>query len=269
MHFQSIRVIGPALWYLLVAISVHGQEVPAKRYPVVVIAHRGNHVKVPENTLAACKEAIRVGADYVEVDLRTTKDGKMVLLHDATVNRTTDGQGPLSDLTWKEVKHLHLKTTDSKKYSIPEFKRILKLCKGKINVYLDFKEADIGQTWKLIQQANMENQVIVYLNKEEQYQQWKNTAPNLPLMTSLPEKYLTNHDLETFLKKVNVQVLDNLKTPERVEEARKHGVDVWLDVQSPTEGPISWNAALQKGVSGMQTDHPEALIRYLKQRNLH
>jgi len=53
-----------------------------------------------------------------------------------------------------------------------------------------------------------------------------------------------------------------------VEEARKQGVEVWLDVQSPQEGPAGWDAALQKGVGGLQTDHPEALIRYLKRQKL-
>jgi glycerophosphoryl diester phosphodiesterase len=269
MRFQLKGVPCSVLFLIFFAPLVQGQTLPAKRYPVVVIAHRGAHVRVPENTLAACKEAIRVGADYVEVDLRTTKDGKMVLLHDATVDRTTDGKGPLRDLTWKQVKSLRMKATADKKYRVPTFKQVLKRCKGKINVYLDFKEADIPKTWKLIQRTNMENQVVVYLNKEEQYQAWKNTAPNLPLMTSLPEKYLIHNGLEAFLKRIDVQVLDNINTPQRVEEARKLGVDVWLDVQSPAEGPVNWEAALQKGVGGLQTDHPEALIRYFKLQNLH
>lgn len=257
------------LFLLIFATTGNGQVLPANRYPVVVIAHRGNHVEVPENTLAACQEAIRVGADYVEVDLRTTKDGKMVLLHDAKVDRTTDGQGALSELTWKQVKQLRVKSKDGKEYRIPTFEEILKLCKGKINVYLDFKNADIPKTWALIRKTNMEKQVIVYLNREGHYQAWKSTAPNLPLMTSLPEKYMTSDGLKDFLVGLRVQVLDNLKTTELVEEARKHGVDVWLDVQSPIEGPASWEGALQKGISGLQTDHPEVLIRYLKTQKLH
>lgn len=245
-----------------------GQGVPPASHSVVVIAHRGNHVNVPENTLAACREAIRVGADYVEVDLRTTKDGKMVLLHDAKVDRTTDGQGALSELTWKQVKRLRVKSKDGQKYHIPTFEEVLKLSRGKINIYLDFKNADIAKTWALIQQTHMEKQVVVYLNNEEQYQAWKSTAPNLPLMTSLPDTYRTDTGLETFLKTLDVQILDNLQTPELVQEAKNRGVAVWLDVQSPLEGPARWEAALQKGVAGLQTDHPEALIEYLKSQKI-
>lgn len=135
-------------------------------------------------------------------------------------------------------------------------------------IYLDFKEADVAQTWNLIQRENMADRVIVYLNEEAQYHAWRNIAPNVPLMTSLPEKYEGVTGLKTFLGMIDVQVLDNLETPSMVEEARKQGVEVWLDVQSPQEGPVSWDAALQKGVGGLQTDHPEALIRYLKLQKL-
>jgi len=204
---------------LLYANPANGQGVRAEKPPVVVIAHRGNHVSVPENTLASCREAIRCGSDYVEVDVRTTKDGKLVLLHDVKVDRTTNGQGALSELTWKQVKHLRIAGKNRKKYRIPRFERVLKLCQGKIKIYLDFKEADVAQTWKRIQQQNMADRVIVYLNEEEQYTAWKNIAPNVPLMTSLPEKYEGVTGLKTFLGMIDVQVLDNLEIPALVEEA--------------------------------------------------
>ena len=57
---------------------------------VVVIAHRGEHLHHPENTTPAFEEAVRLGADYIEVDVRTTADGKLVLSHDGTVDRCTD-----------------------------------------------------------------------------------------------------------------------------------------------------------------------------------
>ena len=257
-------LICSTLCFLLWGTSASGQGVPPMPHSVVVIAHRGNHVNVPENTLAACREAIRVGVDYVEIDLRTTKDGKMVLLHDAKVDRTTDGQGALSELTWKQVKKLQVKSKDGQEYRIPTFEEVLKLCRGKVNIYLDFKNADVPKTWALIRRTHMEKQVVVYLNKEEQYHAWKATAPNLPLMTSLPDQYRVDKGLENFLKKMDVQILDNLQTPELVQEAKNLGVAVWLDVQSPLEGPARWEATLQKGVAGLQTDHPEALIEYLK-----
>lgn len=60
---------------------------------IVAISHRGEHLHHPENTMPAFEEAIRVGADFIEVDVQTTADGKLVLSHDGTVNRCTNGEG--------------------------------------------------------------------------------------------------------------------------------------------------------------------------------
>lgn len=239
-------------------------DLPKVKNKTVVIAHRGNHVEVPENTLASTKEAINCGADYVEVDLRTTKDGHLVVLHDAKVDRTTNGAGKVADMTLAEVKELQVFNKNKKTHKIPEFREVLALCKGKINVYLDFKEGDVAETWKQIKAVGMERQVVVYLNKEEQYKQWKEVAPEVPLMTSLPDDIKTAAQLTTFLSKMHIQVLDNVKDPEMLKVAHAHGISVWLDVQSPTEGPTSWNEALHKRVQGLQTDKPGELVGYIK-----
>src|SRR5215471_9964743 len=73
---------------------------------VVAIAHRGEHLHHPENTMPAFEEAIRMGADYIEVDVRTTSDGKLILSHDATVDRCTNGHGEVSKMTFEELRAL-------------------------------------------------------------------------------------------------------------------------------------------------------------------
>lgn len=251
-----------------IAISVSAQEVklPQCKNKTVVVAHRGNHIAAPENTLASCRDAIECGADYVEVDLRTTKDGKLVVLHDSKVDRTTNGSGRISEMNLSEVRKLQVFNRNKKTHRIPEFHEMLALCKDKINIYLDCKEANIEEAWKQIKAAGMEHQVIVYLNDERQYRQWKEAAPQLPLMASLPKNVTSKDELLGFLKKTNVQILDNLKDPELIKTANENGVDVWLDVQSPAEGPASWKEALDKGVQGLQTDQPEHLLTYLKGR---
>src|SRR5246500_1006729 len=73
---------------------------------VVAIAHRGEHLHHPENTIPAFEEAIRLGADFIEVDVRTTSDGKLVLSHDATVDRCTNGHGEVAKMTFDEIRAL-------------------------------------------------------------------------------------------------------------------------------------------------------------------
>lgn len=260
---------------LLVAVmevcTVYAQTslapLPASKNKFVVIAHRGSHVNVPENSLASYEEAIKSGADYTEIDLRTSKDGALVIHHDATLDRMTNGTGDVKDKTWAELSQLHLKSPkagDATVYRIPTFREVLKLCKNRINIYLDFKEADVAETWKQIQEEGMEKQIVVYLNKVPYYKQWRSIAPQMPLMTSLLADVKNSQQLKFFLGQVKVEVLDNIGEQDMVQTAQLEGVAVWLDVQSPSEGKETWDSALTKGVQGVQTDNPEALVSYLK-----
>lgn len=244
---------------------------PETPYKLAVIAHRGNHTKVPENTLAAIKAAIKSKADYVEVDLRTTKDGHLVILHDATVDRMTNGTGNVSDLTLQEISRLKVGDKNKptrKTYRIPEFREVLKAARGKINIYLDFKAADVAATYRQIQEAEMEGQVVVYVNKIPLYKEWRKIAPGIPLITSVIDEVKNKDQLSFFLSQGTIEVLDNVYDREMVTTANDNGVAVWLDVESEQEGPDDWNKALQLGIQGVQTDHPDALIAYLNKNGL-
>jgi glycerophosphoryl diester phosphodiesterase len=74
--------------------------------PPLIIAHRGDSAHVPENTLASFAAALEVGADLVEFDVQLTKDGAVIVIHDATVNRTTDGRGRVPDMTLAQIRAL-------------------------------------------------------------------------------------------------------------------------------------------------------------------
>ena len=107
----------PATWLLALVLlgtplSVTAQDSTFSRdrwlpsRPPWVIAHRGSNEVAPENTLAAFKLAVEEGADIVEMDCQATRDGKLVILHDETVDRTSDGHGPIADLTFEHVRKL-------------------------------------------------------------------------------------------------------------------------------------------------------------------
>src|SRR4051812_30199459 len=156
---------------------------PKSKHKFIVAAHRGDHVIYSENTLAAYQEAIKNEADYIEIDLRTSKDGELVSMHDGTVNRMTNGQGQVKDLTLAELELLQVKSKDSTPteiYRIPTFRQILQLCKNKINIYLDFKAADPVAAYQMIKQYGMEKQVLVYINSTSQFIGWRKTAPKMP-----------------------------------------------------------------------------------------
>lgn len=251
-------------------LDAQSTPLPKTQHKLVIIAHRGSHLNVPENTLAAYTSAIKEGADYVETDLRTTKDGHLVIMHDESIIRMTGEKGVIKDLNYSEIKDLKIRPTDKEDtttYRVPDFKSVLNLCKGRINIYLDFKDADVEKTYRLIKEAGMQNNVVVYLNKEEQYGQWKKIAPQVPLMASLPEN-MNISQLNNLLDKRPVDVVDNAYNVDMVNLMHKRKIAVWLDVQSKDEGPDKWKEALKEEVDGLQTDHPEKLIKYLEDKGI-
>jgi glycerophosphoryl diester phosphodiesterase len=79
---------------------------PWRRTAPLAMAHRGQRATFPEQTLEAYEEAIRLGADGIETDVQRTRDGRLVMLHDLTVDRTTNGHGPIAAMDWAEVRAL-------------------------------------------------------------------------------------------------------------------------------------------------------------------
>ena len=250
--------------------ALQSTHLPITNHKLVVIAHRGSHLNVPENTLAAYATAIKEGADYVEIDLRTTKDGHLVIMHNESLPGVTGAKGQIKDLNYSDIKDLKIKPVvkgDTTTYRIPEFTDVLNLCKGKINIYLDFKDADVEKTYRLLTVSGMQNSVVVYLNKEEQYGQWKTIAPHVPLMASLPEN-MNIAQLNNVLDTRPLDVVDNAFNNDLVNLMHKRNIAVWLDVQSEDEGPATWEQALRLGADGLQTDHPEKLIKYLEDHGI-
>ena len=247
---------------------------PLSKHKFIVIAHRGDHVIYPENTLEAYEEAIKNEADYVEIDLRTTKDGELVSMHDGTVDRMSNVKGAVKDLTLAELQGISIKNKDStstKIYRIPTFKQILKLCRNRINIYLDFKEADPELAYRMIKSYGMEKQVLVYINSKAQYTGWRKAAPKMPLMLSLPDSVKSVPAMQSFISQYQPDLLDggyNQYTNEMVAFAAENKLPVWPDIQSKGEGSADWDKALDKNLSGLQTDHPKALVSYLKAKRL-
>ncbi|MBS1949240.1 MAG: glycerophosphodiester phosphodiesterase family protein [Bacteroidetes bacterium] len=249
-------------------------KLPVARHKFIIIAHRGDHIEVPENTLAAYENAIRHEADFVEIDLRTTKDSILVIMHDATVDRMTNGKGKVSNLSFAEIRRLQItdkKNASSKNYLVPTFEEVLKTCRNKIHIYLDFKNASVQQAYNMIKKYGMKDQVIVYINEPFQYTEWRKTAPSMPLMVSLPDDIKSEAALKSFLAKNPVELLDGDYTDYNqatLAAAKQLGIAVWPDIQSAEEHK-NWDKAILFGFTeGLQTDHPQALAEYLKKKGL-
>lgn len=148
--------------------AIHRNEEHPTR--VFIVAHRANTYSgvnekyLPDNSLLAIEEAIAVGADMVELDVRATKDGVHVLMHNATIDATTNGTGNVADKTLAELKKLKMRR-GSKYYEggVPTLAEALECCKDRIYINLDCK--DIVSERKLVEDieaAGMQDQVMIY-----------------------------------------------------------------------------------------------------------
>lgn len=247
---------------------------PKPRHRFTVIAHRGSHLYCPENSLDAYAQAIKDGADYVEIDIRTTKDGQLISLHNATTTYMTGVNGTVKDMMLEELLSLRLRSNDSldtKIYRIPTFEQILQICKDKIYLYIDLKDASAASVTSLLLKYGMEKQVLVYINSEKQYNDWRQVSPLTPLMISLPAGIKDGEGLIEFLKIKKPDLLDGdwkEYTSEMIRMSDSLRIPAWPDIQSKEEGPAVWQQAIERGFKGLQTDHPAQLIQYLQSKGL-
>ncbi len=152
---------------------------------LLVIAHRGASAAAPENTLAAFRRAADDGADGVELDVRATADGHLVVLHDADVSRTTDGTGPVSGLTLAEVRRLDAGHRFSPLFAgerVPLLEEVLQWARGRLLVDVEVKAPGLEDALTdLIRRTGMADQVLVSAFDPQVLARTRARAPELAL----------------------------------------------------------------------------------------
>ncbi|MGG7098170.1 glycerophosphoryl diester phosphodiesterase membrane domain-containing protein [Clostridium sardiniense] len=156
---------------------------------VQITAHRGASEVAPENTLSAIKEAEKQGANYAEIDVQTTKDNQIILLHDGTFKRTAGVNKTPRQLTLKEIEKLDNGSFFSSKYKgepIPTLDKVLKESKGKIKLNIELKPKGnddplVQNVNKLIVENGMEHEVIISSSNFEALQEMKKLNPNMEI----------------------------------------------------------------------------------------
>ena len=239
----------------------------AQTRKVVAISHRGEHLVRPENTIPAFQEAIRVGADFIEVDVQTTKDGKLVLSHDATVDRCTNGTGRIADMTFEQVEAVDAGVKRGADYAgvkIPTFAEVIDLARGKIGVYVDIKNASAHDLVDHIDGHGMTRNVVMYC-KPSLCKEIQALNPKLKVM---PESNTTDH-VHTLVDLLHPQVIafgaGDWK-PEIIAAAKDAHAQAYVDRMGATDAPEGWQTAIDMGADGIQTDKPGPLVEYLRSK---
>lgn len=155
--------------FLFLSVMLFGQSATLPSNGIC--AHRGAMETHPENTISALKEAVRLGAQMIEFDVRMTKDGRLVIMHDATVDRTTNGSGLVSKLAFDKIRILDAGSWKSKKYTgekVPTLKEVLQIMPKNIwlNIHLKGNKKLGRETAKLVVSENRIHQAVIACEKK-------------------------------------------------------------------------------------------------------
>jgi glycerophosphoryl diester phosphodiesterase len=243
---------------------------------VMVAAHRAAHLEFPENSLPAIQEAIHIGVDIVELDVKVTKDGIPILMHDGTINRTTTGKGKPSDFTLEELRQFRLihqgETTDE---VIPTFEEALMLVKSKVLVDIDIKTDQLDPIIDVIKKLECEGQVFWFDNDYEALEHVRNADHHFMLMPRAYSIEMADSAIVRFQPEV-VHIDFSFYTEDVTALIKDGDARIWinaLNAYDPAFGTEKEDEALEKilkfGANIIQTDQPELLLNLLRKKGLH
>lgn len=234
--------------------------------PVLVIAHRGAHAQSPENSIPAIRKAAELGCDYVELDVRTTRDHQLVLMHDRSVERTTTGTGRIVDMTLDEIKKLRFgeKWPDE---TVPTFEEAVAACKGKIKIYIDHKEADPADVVAVVKKHDMLDDVVVY-GSVETLREYKKLNPKVWIMPPHPGSAAEIKQLVADLKPETLDGSIVEWNAEHAKAAHAAGAQIWVDYPDSFVTELGVRKAIEFDIDAIQTDEPQRLIELLLSHKL-
>lgn len=242
---------------------------------VLVASHRAVHHELPENSLPAVREAIRLGVDIIEIDVKVSKDGVPFLMHDGKVDRTTTGKGDPEEMTFAQLQELRLiahgKTTDEK---IPTLEEVLKLAKGNILVDLDLKTDRLGAIFGVVCKTGTQDIVFFF---DSDYNMLSTVVAADPGFMLMPRAYslaMADSAIVRFKPKA-VHIDFKFYTPEVVHLIKSNKARIWINALGLPDLQVrggkvdeALNALLKNGANIIQTDEPERLMKALEARGM-
>ena len=217
------------------------------------IGHRGARAYEPENTLASFRLAIELGVDAVELDVRKTRDNELVVIHNADVNKTTDGNGPVNSFTLEEIQ----KFVTEKGEHIPTLEEVLDVVGKRVKVLVELKETDTEEkVIELIRRKKLMDDVILISFDENILKKIRKLDDKLTLgLIYVRHKNPIKSALA--LKAEYLLPLYRFTHSANVKKAHEAGLKVIVWTINTKEEAIEYN---RKGVDGIATDRPDILF---------
>jgi len=265
---------------------------PSEEY-VLVVSHRGNWQVAPENSLESIQSCIDLGVDIVEIDVRKTMDGHLILMHDSDLNRTTNGSGKVSSKTLAEIKQLFLKDRfgNVTNYRVPTFKETMQLAKGKIVVMVDKANDSFSLTHEVLKETETVSQALFleFYDYDEVIPAMSKSlfdnslyVPRVKESKANPQKYLAPFIENEAADAIEIRFSSvNSHTLDVIPFIKESGISIWFtalsndmvagftDQTSIINPELGWGKCIEMGANIIMTDYPENMIEYLKSKDLH
>ena len=254
---------------------MHQLEEPNKFQQPLIIAHRGYRAKYPENTLCAFEAALDAGAAMIELDVSLTYDRKVVVIHDTTLQRTTNGYGPVNGLTLRELKRLDAGSwfhSDFAGERIPELIEVLELVDGRALINIEIKsgayepnhppDAIERQVMQLMRQKKARDYILISsfnIFILEQLAAHKDAPPLAWISKSPADRHTVN--MCSRINAFSWHPEHLILTRDQVEMMHAAGIRVFpFNMESKAE----FKHALSMGVDGVIINDPEEALNWLK-----
>ncbi|HWO75955.1 MAG TPA: glycerophosphodiester phosphodiesterase family protein [Bacillus sp. (in: firmicutes)] len=250
-----------------------------KQKEVVNVAHRGASGHAPENTMAAFQKGFEMKADYIEIDVQMSKDGELVILHDTTLDRTTDGTGWVGNYTLEELKQLDAGSWFSEEFAgepIPTFEEVIDEFRGKVGILIELKAPELypgieEKVAEALKERNMDtpdnHKIVIQSFNHESMKLSKELLPEIPHGVLLGAGWanVTDEQLAEFAGYADYfNPTMTILTPELVDRVHTAGMDIWAYTVRTQEQA---DRLFELGVDGIITDFPEYVYSHPVKNN--
>lgn len=239
---------------------------------IVAVGHRGESKLAPGNTLAAFEIAVKAGAKSIETDVRTTKDGHLILMHDADVSASTNGKGRVEDLTLAEIKALTVRSIPGIQnvppQKVPTLEEALVAYRGKVLFDLDIKSAEPAAVVRVLERTNMLNAAYVDVGSPEEARRYRQANPAVAIQIGDTESVEQIQEAFRSLGRVEVFELEERSSNLAELIAAIHAGGAEAHIPEKDAGYMfGWPALVEAGIDGIQTDNLQLLVPYLNRVN--
>ena len=229
---------------------------------IEVVVHRGANFLAPENTLPSARAALKYGAEWIELDVRKSKDGVLYNLHDETLDRTTDGHGPIHLVTSSEIERLDAGSWFGPAFrglKVPRIETMLDSLKGKANVFFDVKKGTpVADLVKLVRAKGFEKNSFFWFADAKMVPEFVKLAPEMKIKVNAS-------DIEGIKKwqavcrPSYVEIEPENITKNLVNYCYKNGILVMAAIQNGNEE--AYKKAIQAQPDLVNIDQPELWAR--------